>query len=262
MSYFYELHSHTNVGSACSSFEPEEYVDYYMGLGYSGMVICDHFYHGNTKISREFDWEKYISEYSMGYRRAKAEGDKRGFSVFFGIEQRFKDGNDEYVVLGLTPEWLIAHPEIRDMGRDRFFDIVREAGGFTIQAHPFREAPYMRDIRLVGNRADAVEVFNSCNTEGSCKRAYEYAKNLGMKMVGGSDIHHSNFSKVHSGIAVEKKLHDVKELIEAIKSGEHEVLPIGKLDEISKLPLEDPTYTVLRFVGDGFEETKDYYFEK
>ena len=257
--YVYETHLHTSEASACARNTGDEMARACHEAGYTGIMVTNHFYYGNTAIDRGLDWNDFVTLYCEGYKRVKAEGDKRGFSVFFGIEQRFKDGHDEYIVLGLTPEWIMAHPEMRDMGRDRFFDLVREAGGFTIQAHPFREASYIRDIKLVGKSADAIEVFNSCNTPESCRRAYEYAKNLGMNMVGGSDIHHKSFSKEHSGIAVEKKLHDVKELINVIKSGEYEVLPIGKIEEISKMPLEDPALSVFRFRGDSFEETKDYY---
>ena len=42
--------------------------------------------------------EAYLYE---NMNQAKKEGDKHGFSVFFGFEQKFTDGNDEYIVLGI-----------------------------------------------------------------------------------------------------------------------------------------------------------------
>ena len=262
MPYLYELHSHTKIGSACSSFEPEEYPQYYIELGYNGMVISDHFYHGNTAIDRSLEWGEFVRQYSDGYRRAKEAGDKLGFSVFFGIEFRFKERNDEYIVLGFTPEWIADHPELRDIGRGEFFDFVHANGGYVIQAHPFRKASYISSITLSGDAVDAVEVFNSCNDPVNCRQAYEYAKNLGLPMVGGSDIHHKSFSKEHSGIITEEKLDSVEALIEALKSGRYEIAPKGKLEEIAALPLEDPVLPVCRFNGKELEETTDYYYSK
>ena len=136
--FYYELHAHTCVSSLCSIVEPEEYIKFYMDRGYSGMVVTDHFYYGNTAINRKLPWDVFIDEYCKSFERVKAEGDKHGFTVFFGFEQKFMDGNDEYIVLGISPEWLKAHPEIRDMKREPLFKTVRQAGGFVIQAHPFR----------------------------------------------------------------------------------------------------------------------------
>ena len=81
-----------------------------------------------------------------GYADAKRAGDREGLKVFFAWEET-KDG-DDYLIYGLTPEWLLAHPEIEGCTRKRQLELVHEAGGCVIQAHPFRQRDYIRRILL------------------------------------------------------------------------------------------------------------------
>ena len=235
--FYYELHSHTNAASLCSIVDPEAYVKFYMNMGYSGMVVTDHFYHGNTSVNRRLPWDMFIEEYCEGYNRVKKEGDKYGFTVFFGFEQKFCDGNDEYIVLGISPEWLKNHSEIRDMQRLEFFKLIREAGGFVIQAHPFRERYYISDIRLSLDYVDAVEVYNLGDTDEQSRRSYEYAKKLGLPMTGGTDIHSIHDREVVGGVGLEKAISTVEELIEEIKSGRVQIAPSDDFERIKKCPL-------------------------
>ncbi len=238
--YWYELHAHTSVGSVCGRVEPEDYVSYYLEKGYSGMVLTDHFYYGNCAIDRSLPWEIFVREFVQAYDRLKAEGDKHHFTVFFGLEQRFPDGNDEYLLLGLTPEWVTAHPEMKDLPREKFFDLIHAGGGFIIQAHPHRFRPsYMRSITLSPEQIDAVEVFNVCNPMEHNRQGLEYAKNLQLPMVGGSDIHVLDLP-ILSGISLPYPVGTSQDLIHAIRSRTHTILPNGILEELEATPLIKP----------------------
>lgn len=261
--FYYELHAHTNAGSLCSLVEPEEYVQFYLDKGFSGMVITDHFYHGNTAVNRRLPWEVFIDEFCEGYYRAKREGDKHGFTVLFGFEQKFADGSDEYLVLGISPEWLKQHPEIRDMERIKFFEYIRCAGGFVIQAHPFRVRYYISKINLSLDYVDAIEVFNLGDTEEQTRRAYEYAKNLGLPMTAGTDIHSIEGREDVAGIGLENKIFTVEELIEEIKSGRVTLAPYEQLEAIKRLPLsKDVGLEVFALSEEGLKHTEDYFVEK
>lgn len=260
--FYYELHSHTNAASLCSIVEPEEYIKFYMDRGYSGMVVTDHFYHGNTAINRRLPWDMFIDEYCEGYYRAKREGDKHGFTVLFGFEQKFPDGNDEYLVLGVSPEWLKEHPEIRDMQRIPFFDIIRQAGGFVIQAHPFRVRYYISNIRLSLDYVDAIEVFNLGDDDSISRQSYEYAKNLGLPMTAGTDIHSIENRNEVGGLALEKKINTVEELIEEIKSGRVQLAPIEHFESIKQLPLDrNVSLDVYELTEEGLKLTDNYFVE-
>ena len=236
--FYYELHLHTNAASLCSQVSPEEYIKFYVDKGYSGMVVTDHFYHGNTSVNRRQDWQSFVDEFCQGYYRAKKEAEKYDFCVLFGFEQKFNNGTDEYIVLGITPEWLSEHPEIRDMKRVEFFKTIRNAGGYVIQAHPFRVCYYICDIRLSLDYVDAIEVLNIGHNDVYSRQAYEYAKNLGLPMTGGSDIHSIVNRDVVSGVALEKKINTIEELIEEIKSGRAHPAPLDRFEKVMAMPLD------------------------
>lgn len=258
--FYYELHSHTNAASLCSIVEPEEYIQFYIDRGFSGMVVTDHFYHGNTAINRRLPWESFVEEYCEGYYRAKKEGDKRGFTVLFGFEQKFIDGNDEYIVLGISPQWLKSHPEIRDMDRISFFDVIHKAGGFVIQAHPFRVRYYISDIKLSLDYVDAIEVLNIGDTEIQSRRSYEYAKNLGLPMTAGTDIHSIENCDVVAGVGLEKEIFTVEELIEEIKSKRTTITPIKKFEDVKKQKLDkDIELEVFTLSSDGMKKIDNYF---
>ena len=260
--FYYELHAHTDTSSLCSIVEPEEYIKFYMDKGYSGMVITDHFYHGNTSVNRRLSWRMFIDEYCEGYYRAKREGDKHSFTVLFGFEQKFMDGNDEYLVLGISPEWLKEHPQIRDMDRIPFFDMIRRAGGFVIQAHPFRVRYYISDIRLSLDYVDAIEVFNLGDDDQLSRQSYEYAKNLGLPMTAGTDIHSIKNRDEVGGIALERKINTVEELIDEIKSGRAHLAPMEHFEKIKQLPLNrNVALDVYALSEEGLKLTDNFFAE-
>lgn len=231
----YELHLHTQEGSKCGHSEGKEYVDFYMNMGYSGIVITDHFYHGNTRPDKKLPWSQYMDEYLAGYYNAKQAAEGKDFGVFFGIEERFETG-DEYLVYGLEPEWFISRPEIRDMKRIEFLTAVKESGGFIIQAHPYRYRSYFKGDHLTisSSFVHAYEVFNSCNTPEENKLALILAESEKKPMVGGSDRHKANdYLDINSGILLKEKVYDIHALIEAIKAGKSSVIGIEGLNSVT-----------------------------
>jgi len=258
--FFYELHAHTNAASLCSIVEPEDYIQFYMERGYSGMVITDHFYHGNTSINRRLPWEMFIDEFCEGYYRAKREGDKRNFTVLFGFEQKFTDGTDEYIILGISPEWLKEHPEIRDMKRAPFFKTIKEAGGFIIQAHPYRVRYYVSDIKLSLDCVDAIEVLNLGDDDKYSRRSYEYASNLGLPMTAGTDIHSKENRDEVAGVALEREIFTVEELIAEIREGRAAPAPSEHFERIKSMPLNrDVELEVYSLNGDEMLSTSNYF---
>ena len=82
--YKYEVHMHTYEGSACGKTHAEEYISAFIEQGYDGIIITDHFYHGNTRIDRSLPWEDFVEEFAkdMSWQRPKAiSRDLRYFSA-------------------------------------------------------------------------------------------------------------------------------------------------------------------------------------
>ena len=110
MAFLYETHMHTCQVSACGVSTGKEHVHFYRDAGYTGIIMTDHFFRGNTAVDRELPWKDRINWFWSGYEDAKAEGDKVGLDVFFGLEQNF--AGDEYLVYGLTKEYMMEHPGV------------------------------------------------------------------------------------------------------------------------------------------------------
>ncbi|MDR0878680.1 MAG: histidinol-phosphatase, partial [Treponema sp.] len=108
MPYLYETHLHTALSSACGVSLGSEYISRYIDLGYSGIIVTDHFYRGNTAICYRLTWRDWVNKFCRGYEETKEEGDRLGLDVFFGWEETF-DGADDYLIYGLDKAWLLEH---------------------------------------------------------------------------------------------------------------------------------------------------------
>ena len=221
MAYLYETHLHTAGVSKCATSLGAEYIAGYIDSGYSGIMVTDHFYNGNTVISKKLPWKEWVNRFCMGYENAKNEGDRRGFDVFFGWEETF-DGFDDYLVYGLDKNWLFEHPEVRFWTRGEQYRAVKEAGGCVVQAHPFRLRHYIKRIVLSTGCVDAVEVANGGNEEFSDSLAYRYAKKINKPMTAGTDIHDASLIAGGEifGVYLEKKLNSIADYVKIVCNNE------------------------------------------
>ena len=246
MSYLYETHLHTAQSSACASSRGAEYIRYYKEMGYTGIIVTDHFYRGNTAIARGLPWKEWVKEFCRGYEDARNEGERQGLDVFFGWEETF-DGCDDYLVYGLNKAWLLEHPEVRNWTRGEQYRAVKEAGGCVIQAHPFRERGYIRKVILSTGCVDGVEAANAGNDAQSFDAlAMRYAQKLGLPVTAGSDMHDARqISKEWVyGVFVKEKLKTIDDFVSVVRNKGISGISagIGRCDyygdEVIRLPLE------------------------
>jgi len=220
MSYLYETHLHTVFSSACANSKGSEYIRLYKELGYSGIVVTDHFYHGNTAIPRGLPWKEWVKQFCKGYEEARDEGERQDFDVFFGWEETF-DGCDDYLVYGLDREWLFEHPEVRNWTRGQQYSTVTAAGGCVIQGHPFRQHSYIPRVVLSTGCVDAVEAANATNSEQSYDAlAMRYAQRLRLPYTAGSDTHDARQVTVDGvfGVYVKKRLTTIHDFTNEIRT--------------------------------------------
>ncbi|MDD4797633.1 MAG: histidinol-phosphatase, partial [Eubacteriales bacterium] len=152
MGYLYDTHVHTVQGSACASATGAQHARGYKAQGYAGIVITDHFYNGNTAVDQGLPWEQWVDAFCAGYEDARAQGEKIGLDVFFGWESGYHGA--EFLIFGLDKAWLKAHPDIPDWTVQQQYERVHAAGGLVIQAHPFREAFYIPQVRVYPDWVD------------------------------------------------------------------------------------------------------------
>ena len=218
MSFRYETHMHTAETSACASARGSEQARRYKDEGYDGIIITDHFFNGNCHqfIKECKDWEQKVDLFMSGYEAAREEGEKIGLKVFFGFEYCYEGA--DLLTYGLDREWLIQHPECMTVSVFDYSKMVHEAGGVLVHAHPFREAGYLREIRLVPQWIDGVEVFNCGNSDDRYNdRADHFADWYGFVKTGGTDNHHLWVDRL-SGIYMEKALTSIDDYVNAIKN--------------------------------------------
>lgn len=225
--YLYETHLHTNLSSACAWNTGYEMAKACHEAGYSGLVVTDHNWGGNTSVDRSLPWKTWVEKFAEGYLDAKRYADEHeDFDVFFGYEAGFC--GTEFLIYGITPRWLIAHPEIRTESIEEHHRLVHEGGGFIIHAHPYREEWYIPEIRLFPELVDAVEGVNathSCHKSTAHNktvyddRAIAYANAHNLPMTAGSDIHSTNL--FGGGMSFRHRITSIEDLCAAIRSGDY-----------------------------------------
>ncbi len=213
MPYLYETHLHTCLASKCGRSTGKEHARFYKEAGYTGIIMTDHFFGGNTAVDRTLPWEERIDLFWRGYEDAKEEGDRIGLDVFFGLEQNF--AGDEYLVYGLTKEYMKAHPEMEHWTRRQQLEEVHRAGGCVIQAHPFRIRGYMDCIRVGTLYCDGIEAANRGNEPIDDARAYRMGLAKGLVMTAGSDNHLSPVEDPY-GVILEKRLTSITDYVRMI----------------------------------------------
>ncbi len=237
--YLYETHLHTSVGSACGKNTPQEMVQAAKDAGYTGIIITEHNWGGNTAVDGSLPWGQWVTEFTRGYYEAREFGSSIGLDVFWGYEAGFRGTNfagTEYLIYGITPEWLMAHPEIRDMGAKEHLQTVRAAGAVVVHAHPYREASYIPEIRLTPNWVDAVEAVNAHHSNSRSKShvslkydedARRYAADNRLPITAGSDIHTTNL--LGGGVAFRTRLESVFDYCDAILHDGDYILTNGEV---------------------------------
>ena len=221
--FIYEMHQHTSPCSACGKADPVELVRTMKKEGFSGVVLTNHFLHGNTGIERSLPWEDFVRAYEEDYLAAKEAGDELDFDVIFGIEEHVGRGK-EVLLYGITPEFLYAHPELSDGKLETIYKAAHSFGALVFQAHPFRARDYIPDpsetISL--EYVDGIEAYNACNPEEENIKAEVYAQENGKMMSAGSDAHFESFDG-RFGIACEHRIKSPAELVETLKSGDYKL---------------------------------------
>ncbi|GHV76406.1 hypothetical protein AGMMS49942_12270 [Spirochaetia bacterium] len=218
MKYLYETHLHTVQSSACGQSEGRSYIRGYKELGFTGIIVTDHFYNGNSAVNRHLPWREWVNRFCRGYEDTRREGEKLGLDVFFGWEETFDA--DDYLIYGLDKDWLLGHPEAARWTRLEQFNEVHRYGGCVVQAHPFRQVYYIDTIHLSTGCVDAVEAANAGNTSTSNDAlAMRYAEKLGLPVTAGSDIHHSG--QIESGdifgTYLDKKMDTIQDYVQAVR---------------------------------------------
>jgi len=214
MKYLYETHTHTSEVSACAGSTAAQQVQIYKNNGYTGIIVTDHFVNGYSTCPKDESWKNQMKHFYKGYENAKKAGDKCGLDVFFGWEYTIR-GSD-FLTYGLDLDFLLDHPGFDKLPIEEYSALVRNCGGFLAQAHPYRDAWYVENkFPVESHLIDAVEVFNSMDSEKSNNQASVYATFNNMPIQAGSDSHNAKHS-LYTGIKMAERAESIFDIINAI----------------------------------------------
>lgn len=220
--YRYDPHMHTMEASACAQSSGAEMADKYKAEGYTGIIVTDHFFNGNSAVPKELPWEERIELFCRGYEHAHARGLEIGLDVFFGFE--YGDGGSDFLIYGLDKQWLLKNDFILDMELTKFLEYARSCGGMAVQAHPFRDYEYIRSTTHAPHFVDAVETVNMSNKPEFNERAKVYAGWYELPVTGGSDSHNTSFRWYPGGVISKRRFECALDYAAAVAAGEIRVI--------------------------------------
>jgi len=221
-----ELHIHSSSVSECSDVPEAVIVERYINAGYTSLVLTNHlskFTYKNKKFDHsDYNWEEKIDFYMNGYNIMKDAAGER-LNVILGVELRSNLDDNDYLIHGISEEFLRSYPNIMDDKLQNVSDAVHEAGGLLFQAHPFRNN--MRVVKPV--LLDGIEVYNGHNGQESRNDiAYMWAEKFGLIKISGSDYHHKHHV-IGAGIETDVPVTSGKQLVDILKSGNYTLIRSG-----------------------------------
>lgn len=236
MFYKYETHLHTAEVSKCAISTAAEMVRGYYEAGYSGIIVTDHFINPESEFWKGLSWEEQVNKFTKGYELAKAEGERIGLDVFFGLEYTNRSEGDDYLIYNIDKQFLLDHPKLVSMPIEECIQLVRKSGGFVTLAHPFREAWYIKSPpNLKLHLVDAIEVNNgsSNDPDNFNYKAWDLARaNPHLIRTSGTDVHqvdHELSGVGVAGMAFKYKLRSIQDFIDALRAGEGYLIIDGKI---------------------------------
>ncbi|MBQ9774107.1 MAG: transposase [Clostridia bacterium] len=213
MQYKTELHAHTSEVSPCAELSAIEVADRYIADGYTTVVVTNHYTEHLIKHAGQ-TWEERINHFLSGYRIMKEYvGDR--LHVILGCELRFLENNNDYLIFGLTEQFLATHPNLHEMSLKSFSVMAKENGLLIVQAHPFRNGMTVVNPAYL----DGIETFNGhIGHDSRNPIADAWAKQFGLIPTSGTDFHHPT-QRGCAGIITDAPITSHTELVEVLKSG-------------------------------------------
>ena len=226
--YKYELHAHTSECDRDAMLSARELVHLYKDAGYDGMVITDHY------IERFYTrWfpedvkgrthEQQVTRWLKGFRTAREEGEKIGFTVLPGAEVRFDSGPNDYLLYGLHEDFFYTVPRLNELANIHALLELMPAGICVVHAHPFRD-----DMIVATPPAGlfGMEVFNGGTDPFRNHLARQFANHYNLAMTSGSDIH-SKARLAKGGIQTPHRIRTPEDLVSVLRSGEYSLIENG-----------------------------------
>jgi len=212
--YKYDIHVHTKEVSSCGKVPAIEVVKLYKDAGYHGIVITDHYFASFFINLDNLTWDEKIDCYLKGYNKAFEIGKKIGLKVILGMELRFIENANDYLVYGFDEKFLRNNKELYNLNLKEFRELTKDQDIIIFQAHPFRAGMIPAPPELL----DGIEIHNGNPRHNSHNDlAYKYALENQLLMLSGSDFHQKG-DVAGGGIIITDNIDDSRGFADIIRS--------------------------------------------
>lgn len=220
-----EMHTHTSEASPCANVSAKEIPPLYRQAGYDAIVITDHYCKWAQERSGAQTADAYAQYFLNGYRTAKAAGDQIGFPVLLGAEANLPGSPNDYLLYGITEEFILKHPNLHEMILEELYALCRKEHILLLQAHPYRTYCTPADPAYL----DGAESYNgNPRHNNQNKLAAEWTGKHHMIQSSGSDFHELE-DVAKGGIETSTPVTDTRALYQVLRSGNYKLLtPIRK----------------------------------
>lgn len=182
--YRIELHAHTKPVSLCSEIPPEELIARYKAQGYDAVVITNHFFPGMPGYGQR---EQCLAGYFADFDAACKAGERAGIQVLLGMEIRFSENMNDYLVYGIDRAFVEASYAALEQGIAQYYGTFKNERNLILQAHPFRNGMELAAPACI----DGIETFNMHPGHNSkVAVAARYAREHDFIVSAGTDFHH------------------------------------------------------------------------
>ena len=223
--YKLELHCHSSEVSACSRCPAETLARRYREAGYQGIVSTNHINHATFQKMEDCSWEEKTDHFMRGFHLIQ-EAAGSDLDVLLACEINLTPENwpayipNDYLIYGITEDWLRRTGDMRAMTLDRLSACVREAGFIIVHAHPFRVGTVMANPDLL----DGFEIYNGNPRHNSHNDLAEaWARMNGKIMTAGTDFHQPD-DPCCGGIETETRIRDNETLLATLRGGKYRFL--------------------------------------
>ena len=205
---------HVSETSGCAMLSAEEMIKHYAEAGYDTVFVTDHYVKNYFLKLGDIPWLDKADKYLSGYRAALKAGGKYGVTVLLGMELSFVHCRNDYLVYGITEDFIKNNPELYESSYEKFYPIAKENGFLVIQAHSLRDRVCNPTIEFV----DGLEIYNSNpRHEDYNEEVKTLADEHNLLFTAGSDAHRADDAAL-SGLFSETPVRNIEEFIALIKS--------------------------------------------
>lgn len=210
----FDTHVHTKEVSKCGKVPAEDLIAMYCEIGYSGLVITDHYYKRYFDKLGDMSWDEKIDAYLSGFKKAAEYGKNNSFNVLLGLEIQFNEEKNEYLVYGIDEDFLRYNKELHNMNIESFHALVKNKDVLIYHAHPYRS-----DLNNVSSSfIHGVEVYNgNINHDSHNDKAFSFAKDHDLKMISGSDFHRPE-DLGRGGIIISENVSSIEDFVTVLKA--------------------------------------------